>query len=190
LVAARAIEAFHSYKARHIDPAEAVVLSITQIQAGDPINDRQGVHITPEEVYIRGTVYTFNDAIRDQLQTELEKIVRHLSDLEGTQHSFTYERGYPVLINNKAETEFAINVARNTVGYENVQVDMSPIVGAEDFAFMLRETPGCYLMIGNGLEGEGIACHNPVHSTTYDFNDETSTTGVAFWVNLVESYLD
>ena len=160
-------------------------MSITQFQAGDPINDRQGVHITPDHAYVRGTVYTLNDAVRDIMERQLPTIAEGIASSNGAGCQFSYERGYPVLVNTPGEKELAVSAASELVGAEHVETDMQPIMGAEDFAFMLKEKPGCYLLVGNG-DGEG-SCH--VHNPNYDFNDDAIPFGVGYWVKLVERYL-
>ena len=90
-----------------------------------------------------------------------------------------------MLINAQEEKELAVSAASALVGAERVEADMQPIMGAEDFAFMLKEKPGCYVLIGNG-DGEG-SCH--VHNPKYDFNDDAIPFGVGYWVTLVERFL-
>ena len=90
-----------------------------------------------------------------------------------------------MLVNTPGEKKVAVSAASTLVGTERVETDMQPIMGAEDFAFMLKEKPGCYILISNG-DGEGT-CH--VHNPNYDFNDDAIPFGVGYWVTLVESYL-
>lgn len=187
LTASRVIEAFHSFKARYINPAESVILTITQFKAGDPINDRQGVHVTPDEALVRGTVLTLNEQCRDILQEGLSKTIKGIALSAGADHQFQYERGYPVLINSSNETDFAVAAATSIVGADQVDGDMQPIMGAEDFAFMLQKKPGCYVFIGTGGDGpEGLPCQ--LHNPNYDFNDEIIPLGVQYWITLAESY--
>ena len=189
LAAARIVDACHAFKARRVNPAEPVILSITQFQSGDPVNDKPGVHITPDQAYVRGTVYTLNNDMRDVMENGLRRIVEDYAGAEGAKVDFVYERGYPVLINSSAEKEMAAQAANAVVGEENVQADMQPIMGAEDFAFMLQHRPGCYVFIGNGAEAgpDGHACH--LHNPHYDFNDRAIPIGVQYFANLVERYL-
>jgi hippurate hydrolase len=93
-----------------------------------------------------------------------------------------YTRLYPVMINHDAETRIAADVAREIAGARNVDADVKPIMGAEDFAFMLEKRPGAMIFIGNG---DTAYCHNPA----YDFNDEAIPYGVTFWVRLAETVL-
>jgi len=185
VIAGRIVEAFHGFKARGVNPAEPVVLSITQFQAGDPINDRQGVHITPDHAYVRGTVYTLNDAVRDLFDERLGAMAHGIAAANNATCEFQYQRGYPVLVNTSDEKQRAVAAAGAVVGGAAVDGDMQPIMGAEDFAFMLKGRPGCYILIGNGA-GEGT-CH--VHNPNYDFNDEAIPFGVSYWVNLVQMSL-
>ena len=112
LLAGRIVEAFHSFKARGINPAEPVIMSITQFQAGDPINDRQGVHITPDHAYVRGTVYTLNDAVRDIMQSQLPAIAEGIASAGGAGCQFSYERGYPVLDQRAAKRRSSRSLRR------------------------------------------------------------------------------
>ena len=129
LAAARIVQDMHAFKARYINPAEPIVLSITQFQSGNPA-DRQSVHVTPEKAVVRGTLYTLNDALRDVFETGLEKIVRHAAEAVGAGHKFMFERGYPVLRNTGKETDFAASVAREVVGADAVETNMQPMMGA------------------------------------------------------------
>ena len=188
LVASRVVEAFHSFKSRQLNPAEPVIMSITQFQAGDPVNDRQGVHVTPAEAYVRGTVYTLNDEIRELVQCGLDKIIQGICGASGAGYSFNYERGYPVLVNSEKEKELAVTAAFSITGIGRVDTDMQPMMAAEDFAFMLKQRPGCYVFIGNGsAHNTGQPCH--LHNPHYDFNDDAIPIGVQYWVNLVEEFL-
>lgn len=184
LVAACIVQEMHLFKARYLNPAEPVVLSITQFQSGNPA-DRQSVHVTPESAVVRGTLYTLNDGIRDQVEAGLERIVRHAAEAAGASHHFLFERGYPVLRNSEREVAFAASVARMVAGDDKVATAMQPVMGAEDFAFMLRSVPGCYVFLGTRGDGEERHLHNP----RYDFNDAIIETGIRYWSMLAERFL-
>lgn len=186
LTAATIVQEMHMFKARYLNPAEPVVLSITQFRSGDP-SHRQSVHVTPDEAVVRGTLYTLNDSVRDAFETGLEKIVRNATEAIGAGHRFIFERGYPVLRNTRTETRFAASVAEEVVGEKLVDDDMQPIMGAEDFAFMLGSVPGSYVFLGSAREGE--AAPRPLHTAQYDFNDDIIATGVRYWTTLAERYL-
>lgn len=187
LTAARIVQDMHAFKARYINPAEPVVLSITQFQAGNPA-DRQSVHVCPEKAVVRGTLYTLNDALRDEFEVGLGRIVRSAAEAAGANHEFIFERGYPVLRNTPDETRFAAEVAREVVGADRVEDDMLPMMGAEDFAFMLSGAPGCYVMLGAAKPDE--TAPRLLHNPNYDFNDDILPIGARYWVTLAERYLE
>ena len=142
LIAANIVQEFHTFKSRRTNPADPIIMSITQFQAGDPLNDKQGVHVLPLEAYVRGTVYTLKDEVRDLVEAGLRNIVQGYGLAGGAKSVFSYERGYPVLVNTETAKTLAVKVATSIVGAENIQAEMEPVMGAEDFAFMLSHCPG------------------------------------------------
>jgi amidohydrolase len=186
LIASKVVQDMHAFKARYVNPAEPVVLSITQFQSGNPA-DRQSVHVTPERAVVRGTLYTLNNAVRDSFEDGLEKIVRCAAEAAGAGHKFSFERGYPVLQNSEKETQFAAEVAREVVGTDRVDAKMQPLMGAEDFAFLLAKAPGCYVMLGSARKDEAVP--RQLHNPKYDFNDEIIPYGLRYWVTLAERFL-
>ena len=138
----------------------------------------------PAQVLLRGTARSFSAAVRDLLERRLAEIATALAASGGCTAACTWSRGDPALVNAETQTALAIEAATRTVGPANVVGDAPPFGGAEDFAVMLAERPGAYILIGNGDPDEG-ACHD-IHSPHYDFNDRILTTGAAYWVNLVQ----
>ena len=104
----------------------------------------------------------------------------------GGKATVEYIEGYPVVVNSDAQTQFAIDVARELVGDDKVVAHADLLMGSEDFAFMLQERPGTFLRIGNGVGEDGCMVHNP----HYDFNDFNLPVGAAFWARLVERFLE
>ena len=98
-----------------------------------------------------------------------------------------YERRYPPTVNDVEHTKFCADVAAGLAGADNVTTDARPVMGSEDFSFMLQEKPGCYIRMGNGAVGEhgGVVVHNP----HYDFNDAALPWGASYWAQLVEKAL-
>ena len=182
VVTAQIITALQTIVSRNLDPAESAVVSITQMHAGNTWN------AIPEKVILRGTLRCFNM----QLQEKIRKKITHLVDSictgygMGAKIDFNPENpGYPVTSNSNNETEMAIRAAAEVVGDEKINLHPVPSMGSEDFAYMLLEKPGCYIWIGNGTSSGDCLLHNP----NYDFNDEILSTGVAYWVKLVETVL-
>lgn len=179
VAAANLVSTIQTVASRLVPATDAVVVSITQFHAGDAWN------VIPETALIRGTVRTLNAAIRDQVEPALRRMCEGLATAYGLAMDFSYHPGYPVTVNTAEETAFAREVAATVVGRENVRGDLAPSMGAEDFAFMLQERPGCYIWLGNGPADGGRVLHSP----NYDFNDEILPIGVAYWAALVERAL-
>ena len=179
VAASHLVTALQTVSSRSIDPMESVVLSITQIHAGETYN------IIPEEIMLKGTVRSFKTEIQDIAEASIGRITDGITNAFGMENEVTYTRGYPATVNSLPESKFAVQVAANVVGKENVLTDLAPKMGAEDFSFMLNENPGCYIWVGNGPGKGGCYLHNP----QYDFNDEVLPIGASYWVRLVEKRL-
>ena len=131
------------------------------------------------------SVRSFDPEVRRLLEKRITQLVHAQAESYGVTAVIDYRAGYPVVTNTDAETELAIQVAKELVGEDRVTEQMAPLMGSEDFAYMLQECPGSFLRIGNGPTDGG----NTLHSATYDFNDENLVVGSAFWARLVERYL-
>lgn len=187
LVAIQIAQSWQTIVSRNRNPVDAVALSITQIHAGSATN------IIPDEARMVGTVRTFDLGVLDMVETRMGEIAEHTAAAFNASVNFNFQRTYPPLINHPKETEFAIGVMQSVVGEGNVDINTEPTMGAEDFAFMLQEKPGCYVFIGNGegahrTEGHGLGPCN-LHNPSYDFNDTLLPIGASYWVRLVEEWL-
>jgi amidohydrolase len=174
LVAAQIINMLQSVVSRNVDPLHSAVLSITCMNAGDAFN------VIPQTAKLIGTVRTLNEAVRADVEEQMRRVITHTAQALGATASFHYERGYPVTINHAAQTEFAAQVARDVVGADKVDTTIDPLMGAEDFAYMLQARPGCYVFMGNG---DTPFCHHPA----FDFDDAAIPAGVGFWAKLIET---
>ncbi len=171
---------------RNRNPLDSAVLSITQIHAGSAYN------VIPNEAVLRGTVRTFTLETLDLIERRMREIAQHTATAMDCEAEFAFERLYPPTINHEKEAEFCARVMQSIVGPERVQERVQPSMGAEDFAFMLLEVPGCYVWIGNGsgdhrLTGHGLGPCN-LHNGSYDFNDALLPLGATYWVRLVEDW--
>ncbi len=177
--AAHLINALQTIVARNIHPLESGVVSVTQVHGGDTWN------VIPQDVVLRGTARSFLPGVQDTIERRMREIVAGLAATFDMQASLRYERRYPALINTTTETAHALSAATALVGAANVDVDPTPSMGSEDFAFMLQKKPGCYVWLGGG-RGEGTPnLHNP----RYDFNDDALAIGASYWVTLAEQQL-
>lgn len=164
---------------RNVDPTRSAVLTVGKLSGGSAPN------VIPGEVDLSVSVRSFDTEVRRMLKERITKLVHAQADSYGLTAVIDYVAGYPVVTNTDAETALAIQVAKELVGEDRVTEQMDPLMGSEDFAYMLQERPGALLRIGNGPTDGG----NTLHSATYDFNDENLVVGSAFWARLVERYL-
>ncbi|MBO6826040.1 MAG: amidohydrolase [Sneathiella sp.] len=179
VIAAEVIGAWQKIVSRNVDPLKAAVVTVGEIHGGHTTN------VIPEDVVMRGTTRAFDPDVQDMIEANMEKILKGICDAYGAKAEFTYDRRYAPTINTPDETDIAIEVMQELVGVDKVNTDVAPVMGAEDFSWMLKERPGCYLMIANGA-GEG-SCH--VHNPNYDFNDQILPLGASYWCRLTERIL-
>jgi len=176
LVGAQIINAVQSIVSRNVDPLKSAVVSIPMFEASTADN------IIPQTVKLRGTVRTLEAGVRDFVEKRLQELVEHTAAAYGAKATTTYRRNYPVLVNHERQTDFAASVASQIVGDKQVDTDLPPMMGAEDFSFMLNERPGAFIWIGNG---DSAGLHHP----KYNFNDEAIPVGTSYWVKLAETAL-
>ena len=176
LVGAQMINQLQSIVARNIDPLESAVISICMFQAGHTDN------VIPQTAHLRGTARSLTPQVRELLHKRIGEVVEGTARLYGASAKITYTNGYPVVVNHERQTAFAADVAREVAGTDRVDIDVAPVMGAEDFAFMLQERPGAFIFVGNG---DSAGLHHPA----YDFNDETIPVGTSYWVRLAETAL-
>lgn len=187
MVAVQIAQSWQTIISRNASPLESAVLSITQIHSGSATN------VIPDEATLIGTVRAFSTAMIDLLERRMKTIAEHTAAAFDAEVQFEFKRNYPPLINHVKETAFAVEVMRSLVGADRVDAQVEPTMGAEDFAFMLQEKPGCYVFIGNGEGlhrdgGHGLGPCN-LHNPSYDFNDDLLPIGASYWVRLAEAYL-
>jgi len=176
LVGAQIINNIQSVVSRNVDPLEAAVVSICLFQAGNTDN------VIPQTAKLRGTARSLTPAVQDLLEKRLREVIEGTAKLHGAKVKFNYRRGYPVLKNHAAQTEFAASVAAGIAGKDKVNTSLAPVMGAEDFSFMLNARPGAFIFVGNG---DSAGLHHPA----YNFNDDVIPLGTSYWVKLVETAL-
>jgi amidohydrolase len=176
LVGAQIVNQLQSIVARNVDPLDSAVISICVFQAGRADN------VIPERARLSGTVRSLSADVRELLKKRVHEVVEGTARLHGAKAKLSYATGYPVLVNDASRTAFAASVADEIVGGDNVDRNTAPLMGAEDFAYMLQERPGAFIYLGNG---DSAMLHNPA----YDFNDEAIPLGTSYWVRLAETAL-
>lgn len=175
-VTAALIQALQTVTSRSIDPMDSAVVSLTTVHAGNAFN------VIPQSVALTGTVRTLREEVRNHIEGQLAQMVHHIAAGFGAEGRLEYIRHYPVTVNHEQETTLAAAAAQEVAGVENVHLDMAPMLGGEDFSFMLNEVPGAMINVGNGPSAD---LHNP----GYDFNDEVIAWGCSFWTTLVRQRL-
>jgi len=173
LVGSQIINALQTIVARNVDPLESAVVSITLFQAGHTDN------VIPQTALLRGTARSLRASVRDVLEKRIVEVAEGVAKLHGAKAKVTYSRDYPVVVNNEQAVDFASSVAREIAGEANVDTKTPPVMGGEDFAFMLEARPGAFIFMGNG---DSANLHHPA----YDFNDSAIPFGASYWVRLVE----
>lgn len=176
LVGSELVVALQSIVARSVDPLEAAVLSITQFNAGNTTN------VIPQTAELAGTIRTLKPKVRELTVRRVHEVAEGVARLSGATINVKHVQGYPVLVNHTAQTDIAARVAADVAGDSNVNVGAPPMMGAEDFAYMLESRPGAFIFVGNG---DSAGLHHPA----YDFNDEAILHGTSYWIRLVETQL-
>ena len=176
LVGAQIINNIQSIVSRNADPLESAVVSICMFHAGNTDN------VIPQTAQLRGTARSLSSQVRDLLEKRLHEVVTHTASLHGAKATLKYRRGYPVLKNHAAQSEFAAKTAGEVAGTDKIDTNIAPVMGAEDFSFMLNARPGAFIFVGNG---DSAGLHHPA----YNFNDEVIPFGTSYWVKLVETAL-
>jgi amidohydrolase len=174
LVGAEIVGALQQIVARNVDPIENAVVSITLFQAGTTDN------VIPQTALLRGTARSLKPEVRDLLERRIREIGEGIAVVYGARAKVGYHRDYPVVVNHPRETGVAFDVARDVAGEAKVDGATPPVMGGEDFSFMLQKRPGAFIFMGNGDTAN-------LHHPKYDFNDKTIPFGSSYWVRLVET---
>ncbi|MBB5751411.1 M20 aminoacylase family protein [Prosthecomicrobium pneumaticum] len=173
IIASHIVLALQSIAARNADPLKSIVVSVTSFRT-----ESEAYNVIPERVELRGTVRTFDPALRALAEERLTTIAQVTAQAFGGRAEVDWQRGYPAMVNAAVETDHARAAAQKVAG--RPAEDASAIMGGEDFAYMLEACPGAYIMVGNGDTAD-------VHHPLYNFNDDAIPFGSSYWVELVES---
>ncbi|MCJ7993895.1 amidohydrolase [Rhizobium cremeum] len=176
LVSSHVVIALQAIASREVDPLKSVVVTVATVHGGEASN------VIANTVKLTGTVRTLLPETRDYAEKRLGEIARGIAAGFGASVDVHYRRGYPVTFNHAEETEFALGVMRKVAGEKAVEGNMPPLMGAEDFSYMLEARPGAFVFIGNGDSAN-------LHHSAYDFNDEAIPYGISYWVTLAENAL-
>jgi len=174
--ASQIVLALQTIVSRTVDPIDSAVVSVTKFHAGDAYN------VIPQTAQLAGTVRTLRDEVAELVFARMKAICDGIAAASGVRVDLVIDVNYPVTRNDPRETEFAVGVAGEVAGAANVDPAVLPVMGGEDFSYMLAARPGAFIFAGNG-ETAGL------HSPAYDFNDELIPYGISYWVRLAETAL-
>ena len=180
---ASVVMALQTIVSRNVAPLQMSVITVGSLQAGEANN------VIPQSATLKLSVRSLDRGVRQLLNQRIREVVEGQAQCFGVKARIDFLGGYPVLVNTQAETDFARQVALELVGADNVELQTLPLTGSEDFAFMLEQVPGSYLLIGNGDEASGGHGACMVHNPNYDFDDGNIAIGAAYWVKLTERFL-
>ncbi len=173
VVAAHIIVALQTIASRNVDPLKQVVVSVCTVQT-----DSTAHNVIPQVVKLKGTVRTMDAKVQNFVETRIGQIVEGTALALGARAEVNYARGYPVTVNAAENTVFAAEVAKAVSGV--VDTDTPPLMGAEDFSFMLNERPGAYIFLGNGDTAM-------VHHPAYNFDDNAIPFGSSWYAGMAEA---
>ncbi|MGY6536640.1 MAG: M20 aminoacylase family protein [Pararhodobacter sp.] len=171
VAAAHLVTALQTITSRNADPVKQLVVSVTSFTTSST-----AYNVIPQSVELRGTVRSLDADTRALAEARMKEMVPGLVSALGARASMDFKRGYPVMVNHPEQTDFAAEVAREVAG---TCLPAPLVMGGEDFAFMLEERPGAYILVGNGDTAM-------VHHPAYDFDDNAIPAGCSWWAGIVE----
>ena len=174
--AVQLVTSLNTVLARNVSAFDNVVLSITEIRAGSATN------VIAPDGRVAGTLRSFSKDAQALVKRRMAEICAGMAAAMGVEIALEYTEEYPATVNRPAETELALDAAREIAGHENVDAAMPVMMGSEDFSFMLEARPGAFVFLGQGV---GPGCHHPA----FDFNDDVAPVGASFFARLVERAL-
>ncbi len=204
MIGSQLVVAWQSIVSRNVNAADSAVISATSMQTGDSFS------VIPDSITLRGTVRTLSPESRLVIKERFCLLTEQLVQSFGASATISYREAYPTTVNDPSQMDFLCDVATSVVGKDKVISTMKPVMGSEDFAYMLEERPGCYFYLGNSAKtsevdgkrtdaqeaaidyGLGhLAIHGAcmTHEPQYDFNDNIIPVGASIFVGLVERYL-
>lgn len=173
LIAAQIIVALQSIVSRNVDPLKNAVVSVCVVQT-----DSTAYNVIPQTVRLKGTARSLDPEVRSQVEKRITEIAQGVGSALGAKVEVDYHRGYPVTMNHAEQTGYAVDVARQISA--DVDAEVMPMMGGEDFSYMLEQKPGAYIFVGNG---DTAMLHHPA----YNFDDETIPFGASWYAGMIET---
>jgi amidohydrolase len=183
-IGSQIVSTLQTLVSRETSPIDPAVISVTYFNAGT------GAHnIIPEEAKLTGTLRTYDREVRARLKARIGEVAKGVAQAMGGDIEYVFHDVLDPTVNDAAQAAFCAEVARGIVGAENVDDDVEPSMGGEDFGAMMENIPGCYIWMGQGEAEDGSNHNFGLHTPQYDFNDEMIPLAVEYWAQLVEKAL-
>lgn len=181
VIASHIVTALQTLVSRNVDPVDTAVVSITNFNAGTG-----AFNVIADTARLSGTIRSFNPETREFLLRRVDEMSADIAKSFGAKAVCTYMEGYDPTVNTPEATAFCADIARKIAGDANVDDNVAPCMGAEDFGAMLQQAPGCYIWMGQGEPDKAHPHSQGLHTPRYDFNDELIPLGIEYWVRLAE----
>lgn len=181
VASAQLITALQTIVSRNVHPFESGVVTVSAMQAGN----LNAFSVIPNTVTLCGTVRTFSEAVQTQIMQRMQQICDGVAATFDMQIQLDYTQLFPATINTPEHAELVAQTAEELFGAEQLNANLTPSMGAEDFSFMLRQRPGAYFRLGQGGAEQGRVLHN----ANFDFNDDVIPTGAAMFIRLAQRFL-
>jgi amidohydrolase len=181
LVASSFVMNVQTVVSRTIDPQQAAVLTVGKMEVGTRFN------IIAENALIEGTVRTFNQDVRDHIETSISQYAKSVADIYGATAEVEYIRGTQPVVNDEESALLVQQVAANAFG-PDVVFDEKPTMGAEDFSFFLDKAPGSFALVGSGNPEKDTEWSH--HHGNFDIDEDALTTGAELYAQYAWSYLN
>ncbi len=183
-VACEIVTALQSFVARRIAVTDPAVLSITKIEAGSAHN------IVPDAVTMLGTLRTLSEATRTTMHAAIARIATNIAAAHGATAEAWIDSGYPVTVNDPRAAALVQDVATGLFGAGRVMTMPQPMMGAEDFSYVLRAMPGAFAFIGAAPVGSDPATNPPLHNTRMTIDEGVMARGVAMHCAVATRFLE
>ncbi len=179
-IGSQIIVALQTIVSRKLDPVDAGVVSVTEFITDGKKN------VLPGNGLIKGDARAFNQNTNTIIEQSMRQLANGICESHGISCDVKYETTCPMTFNKPEQADAATRAAVTLLGKDKCDGDIEPRPFSEDFSIMSENTPGCFVLMGNGTKGSQ---GRPLHSADYDFNDELLVKGSSYWVELAEQQL-
>ncbi|KPV58628.1 peptidase M20 [Paenibacillus sp. A3] len=179
-VASQLVVNLQSIVSRSTDPTQPCVVTVGSIHSGTSFN------VIAESAVLKGTVRTYDSALRMQVKERLETIVKQTCLMNGAAYTLDYKLGYPPVINDAKEAERFYRAAARAMGTEGGRT--APLIMAgEDYAYYLEKIPGCFMFVGAGNKTKGVV--QPHHHPKFDIDETSMEHAARLFIAMIQDYM-